>query len=129
MDRQTRATVVRSCRSLYPPVNPDDDLRKNAINLPDEEFTGITGRGSYSDATTFAGQLHNGTGYHLTEVGIAIETYENGDTTVKGYSTPVDIKPLSAGPFSFEVLERQPNTGYKWVIGMVKGYPRDDIGN
>lgn len=97
--------------------------------LPYGELAKVTGRASYAEfGRTFSGLLYNGSTWRLTSLTFGIELKDAKKKTLwnRQHRTSVNILPLTAGDFSFAILEgfqliEAGESRWSWTLEEAKG--------
>ena len=122
--------VVSACRSRFPQESTGGSLRFDVRPLSYLESISVTGRaGLGTIGTTYSGTLYNGLdSVTVTQVRLSVTAVNGADTVRREYRDVITIPPLSAAPFSFDILTAGAGFTYSWGIVSVQGRDFPNLG-
>lgn len=106
--------IYRSCREKFP------EEVEVYESLPREALASVSGRGSINEIGSFRGKIHNGSGWAIKEMKIAIKDNKSGD--IKEYNEGYTINgssfmlsPNEVGFLDFMVIDSPDDISW-WIV-------------
>jgi len=125
LDHQTgRAWVIRGDTKVES-IDPAGPTKQQTA--PPALAARISARiGPSTSRGSFSGDIHNGTGWTLTELDLQLTLhFKDGDSWSRLFRVDVSVKPFKSDHLSFDVAERREVEKFTWALVEAKGHPQD----
>ena len=112
--------IESSCGEKYPDIPIQLQKSRNLIR---DEFTKVTGRAGLNYGNRYSGNLYNGNQeITVTQVRVRVTTNKDEVTAFKDYLVEVNIPPMTAVDFGFDIVLGDKGTNYSWGLFGGDGY-------